>query len=146
MVCICKIVILSHGQNSLKCGFSINKEILDHNLQVKSLISQRFIYDNFTSENIVLQEYVIPQTLKKSCKLPNGRYKLALADRKKETVEMEKSRKWKLKLEEIAKVKKYKLAVQETIESLNKGNGKYPVESEEKTDFSLLSKVNAFTN
>ena len=61
---------------------------------------------------------------------------------------MEKSRKWKLKLEQIAKVKKYKLAVQETIESLNKGNGKYPVESEEKTDFSLLLllKVNAFRN
>ena len=65
MVCICKIVILSHGQNSLKCGFSINKEILDHNLQVKSLISQRFIYDNFTSENIVLYKYVIPQALQK---------------------------------------------------------------------------------
>ena len=65
MACICKTVILLHGQSSIKCGFWINKEIWDNNLQVKSLISQRFIYDNFTSENIVLHEYVIPQTLKK---------------------------------------------------------------------------------
>ena len=37
-----------------------------------------------------------------------GRYKLALEDSKKETVEMEKSRKWKLKLEKIADIKKSK--------------------------------------
>ena len=83
-------MILSHGQRSAERGFSINKEILDNNLQEKSLIS-RLIYDNFTSENIVLHEYVIPQALKKSCKLDNGRYKLALEDDKKKTVETEKS-------------------------------------------------------
>ena len=38
--------------------------------------------------------------------LANGRYKLAFEDSKKETVEMEKSRKRKLKLEKIANVKK----------------------------------------
>ena len=41
-----------------------------------------------------------------SCKLANGRYKLALEDSKKETVETKKSRKRKLKSEEIANVKK----------------------------------------
>ena len=58
-------MILSHGQSSIEFGFSINKEILDNNLQEKLLISQCFIYDHFTSENIVLHEYVIPQALKK---------------------------------------------------------------------------------
>ena len=63
---VCKIVmILLHGQSSIERGFSINKEILDNNLQEKLLISQRLIYDHFTSENIVLYEYVIPQALKK---------------------------------------------------------------------------------
>ena len=63
----------------------------------------------------MFHEYVIPQALKKSSKLANGRYKLALEDdSKRETVEREKSRKQKLKLEEIANVKKNKLAVQET--------------------------------
>ena len=51
-----------------------------------------------------------------------------------------------MKLEEIANVKKSKLAVQETIESLNKGIEKYLAEGEEKRDFTLLSKTNAFRN
>ena len=86
---VCKIVmILSHGQSFIERGFSINKEILDNNLQEKSLIS-RLIYDHFTSSQ---------------------------------------------------------LAVQETIESLNKGIEKYLAEAEEKRDFTLLPKVNAFRN
>ena len=89
----------------------------------------------------MLHEYVIPQT-----NLANGRYKLGLEDGKKETVETEKSRKRKLKLEEIANVKKSKLAVQKTIESLNKGIEKYLAEAQEKRDFTLLSKGNAFRN
>ena len=54
---------------------------------------------------------------------------MALEDSHKET----KSRKRKLELEEIANVKKRKLAVQETIESLNKGIEKYLAEAEEKS-------------
>ena len=46
---VCNIVmILSHGQSSIERGFSINKEILDNNLQEKSLILQGLIYDHFT--------------------------------------------------------------------------------------------------
>ena len=52
-------------KSSIERGFSISKEILDNNLQEKLLISQRLICDHFTSENIVLHEYVIPQALKK---------------------------------------------------------------------------------
>ena len=71
---------------------------------------------------------------------------MGLEDNKKETVETEKSRKRKLKLEEIADVKKSKLAVKKTIESLNKGIEKYLAEAQEKRDFTLLSKGNAFRN
>ena len=71
---------------------------------------------------------------------------MSLEDSKKETVETEKSRKRKLKLEEIANVKKSKLAVQKTIESLNKGIEKYLAEAQEKRDLTLLSKGNAFSN
>ena len=71
---------------------------------------------------------------------------MSLEDSKKETVETEKSRKRILKLEEIANVKKSKLAVQKTIESLNKGIEKYLAEAQEKRDLTLLSKGNAFSN
>ena len=58
------MMILSRGQSFIERGFSINKEIID-NLQEKMLISQRLIYDHFTSESTVLHEYVIPQVLRK---------------------------------------------------------------------------------
>ena len=85
------VMILSHGQSSIERGFTISKEIVDNNLQEKSLISQHLIRDHFASKNIVLHEYKIPQALKKSYKLANGRYKLALEDSKKENAETEKS-------------------------------------------------------
>ena len=85
------VMILSHGQSSIERGFTISKEIVDNNLQEKSLISQHLIRDHFASKNIVLHEYKIPQALKKSCKLANVRYKLALEDSKKENAETEKS-------------------------------------------------------
>ena len=92
------MMVLSHGQSSIEHSFSINKEMLDSNLQEKSLITQRLIYNHFTSENIVLHEYSLPQALKKSCKLANGRYKLALEDSKKETVETGKITKTKIEI------------------------------------------------
>ena len=56
---ICKtVMILSHWQSSIERGFLVNKKILDKNLQEKSLISQRLIYDHFASESIALHEYV----------------------------------------------------------------------------------------
>ena len=36
---------MSHGQSNVERGFSVNKEVLQDNLQVKSLISQGLIYD-----------------------------------------------------------------------------------------------------
>ena len=70
---------------------------------------------------------------------------MALEDSKKETVETEESIKRKLKLAEIANFKKSKLAVQEAIESLNKGIEKYLAKAEKKRDFTL-SKANTFRN
>ena len=71
-------MILSHGQSSIERGFLINKKISDNNLQEKSLISQRLIYDHFASESIALHEYVYLKKKKTTttCKLANGRYKL----------------------------------------------------------------------
>ena len=46
---ICKLIFtLSHGQAAVERGFSMNKEILVENLQQKSLISKRMVYDYMT--------------------------------------------------------------------------------------------------
>ena len=43
---ICKLIfVMSNGQSNVERGFYLNKEVLQDNLQVKSLIPQGLIYD-----------------------------------------------------------------------------------------------------
>ena len=47
---VCKVLFASsYGHNFTERGFSINKEVLDDNMQEKSLISQRIVYDTIQS-------------------------------------------------------------------------------------------------
>ena len=48
----CSIFVLSNGQSAVERGFSINKELLVQNLQEKSLVSQRMVYDHINSKKI----------------------------------------------------------------------------------------------
>ena len=76
---ICILVFtLSHGQISIERGFSINKEILVENLETKSLIAQRLVYNNLKSEQIKSHVFHITPECRKNCKLANGRYKFDL--------------------------------------------------------------------
>ena len=60
----------SHGQAAVKRGFSVNKEILVENLQQKSLISQRMVFDYITVKHASrLHEYTIPDSLILKCQL-----------------------------------------------------------------------------
>ena len=55
---ICKLAfVLSHGQSHIERGFSVKKEVLQHNMQEKSLISQRLIYDSIQSRDLKLHEF-----------------------------------------------------------------------------------------
>ena len=81
---VCSIIfVLSHGQSAVERGFSINKELLVENLQEKSLVSQRMVYDHTNSNKINIHEYELPSDLLKSCKLSNPRYNAALEETKK---------------------------------------------------------------
>ena len=77
---VCKVIfVLSHGQSFTERGFSINKEVLDVNMQEKSLISQRIVYDTIQScyDGKVLDFQVTPE-LHKSCRLAHQKKKLEL--------------------------------------------------------------------
>ena len=58
---LCKLIfVLSHGQSSIERGFSVNKELLEDNLQEKSLVSQRLIYDSsWSTSNLNIEEFEI---------------------------------------------------------------------------------------
>ena len=52
---VCKTVfIFSHGQSFTERGFSVNKEVVDYNMEEKSLTSQRLVYDAIHDGNAKL--------------------------------------------------------------------------------------------
>ena len=69
----------------------MNKEILQDNLQEKSLISQQLIFDTIHSTEQKLQDFAISPTLYRSCKSAYLNYKIALG-KAKEDKEKTKSR------------------------------------------------------
>ena len=75
---------MSHEQSNIKRGFSINKEVLEHNLQEKSLSSQRLIYDTIHSSDVKFYEYEVTSDLLKICKLACQRYQQDLDDAKQQ--------------------------------------------------------------
>ena len=99
---LCEVIfVLSYGQSFTERGFSINKEVLDDNMQEKSLISQRTVYDTKVGKVLVFQ--VTPE-LRKSCRLAHQKYKLELKNMKDSKKEENFNLKRKLKQEEIQNV------------------------------------------
>ena len=141
---VCSIIfVLSHGQSAVERGFSINKELLVENLQEKSLVSQRMVYDHINSNKINIHEYELPSDLLKSCKLSNRRYNAAL----EETKEQEKigtvARKRKLIDEDIQVAEKKKDEVTKCIEVLKTDADKLSIEEGERASLDL-TKANSF--
>ena len=98
---VCKLIFtLSHGQSSIERGFSVNKEVLQDNLEEKSLISQRLVYDSLrSSAGLNIEEFEITQDLRRHCKLSSKRYKQDLASKKRNSVSISRELKRKQKLE-----------------------------------------------
>ena len=138
------VFILSHGQAAVERGFSVNKELLVENLQQTSLISQRLICDYVSYFSKPIPEIPLTNDLMKSCRLARSRYVAALEEKRNETVSLEKSRKRKLKLEEIAEVKEKKRALEGAIKSLETDIEAYSIAAEKENDMTLLTKANSF--
>ena len=107
---VCKVLFASsHGQSFTERGFSVNKEVLDDNMQEKSLISQRIVYDTIQScyDGKALDFQITPE-LRKSCRLAHQKYKLELNNMNYSKKEENFNLKRKLKQEEIQNVKNRK--------------------------------------
>ena len=138
------IFVLSHGQSSTERGFSINKQLLVENLQEKSLVSQRIVYDHINSNNVAIHQYQLPNDLVKSCKLAHSRYIADLKESKLNKAKEDSAGKRKLLNEEIVAVKKKKEDIEKCITILRRDADKLSSEAEEKRDFNLLTEANSF--
>ena len=142
---ICKLVfVLSHRQSNIERGFSVNKEVIQHNQQERSLISQRLIYDSVQSSGIALHEFeVTPEH--RSCRLASQRYRQELENTKQEKESTTQELKRKNKAEEIEQVKKQKLNIQNLIASLRDGLEQETLNADVNKDLSCVASSSIFT-
>ena len=79
------VCTFSHGQSFTERGFSVNKEVIDHNMKEKSITSQRTVYDGIQqhSSNKV-SNFPVSAEMRKSCSLSHQRYKDDLEKKKQE--------------------------------------------------------------
>ena len=80
----------------------------------------------------------------KSCRLAHSRYIAALEENKMSVISDEKTRKRKMKSDEIAQVEEKIIALESCIKSLEADIETYSIAAEEKSDLSLLTKTNSF--
>ena len=87
------VFIISHGQGSVERGFNINKDHARTNITGASLMSRRLTVDYLESENVDLEEYVVPKELLAYGRSAGSRRNMDLEQNKKEKVIDEKARK-----------------------------------------------------
>ena len=132
------VCVLSHGQASIERGFNINKEVLVENLQQESLVSQRIVYDQLRSYDVKIHEIPITRQMILSCKAAHSKYIRSLEDKQKESADDEKSKKRKLKQEEVMSVKRRKTDVENAVKSLKKDIDNCSIEALTKEDFESM--------
>ena len=82
------VFLLSHGQATIVRGFSVNKEVVEVNMEELSLIFRRIIYDELTPLNVKVHKYQVTADLIKRSNQSYKHYKAYLAERK-DTVQCE---------------------------------------------------------
>ena len=109
-----------HGQSFVERRILVNKLTIDDNMQEKSIVSQRLIYDGLKQYECPVSEFTISWDLRKSCLLASQRYRSDLekfnSDKKNADISLKRS----AKLQEIEVVKSQKAKLQESVDFLRK--------------------------
>ena len=107
---ICKLIVLmSLDQSIFRRGFSVNKDVLQDNLQAKWFISQWPIYDTLICRYSELHSFTISTSLNKSCKFECYKYKVDLEIQREEKIAVEQSLKCKSTEAELQNAQKQKI-------------------------------------
>ena len=77
------ILTLSHGNADVERGFSLNKGILQNNIQTKSIVMKRLIKDHMLSHDLKPDSINITTELQASCRRARARYREDLEEQRK---------------------------------------------------------------
>lgn len=154
------VLMISHGQSSVKRGSYTNKDILKTNLRNKSLKASRIVYglvnapkmsdvDKQPSEKKNGYQLGVPQisvseNMTEACRNSQKQYDAYLEEEKrKEVANTEETRK-KTVQEQLTSLKKKKRKLESCVETLLKEADDLPQEAKKKVKWDLVSKSNAF--
>ena len=116
---VVKIVfVLSHGQASVECGFSVNKEVEVENMKQQTLVAHRVICDHVTNVEGILN-VDLNKDLLLSARMSRQRYDAFLEQEQQKRTSHLWNKKRKCVLEEMEEIKKKKRRTDLDIESLN---------------------------
>ena len=136
------IFVLFHGQSAIERGFNVNDALAVVNQCDKSLIALRIVDDYMKTQGVNAGTIKIPTNLRKSFAGARKRSAEESEEKDKAKQVSEKQRKRKIVGDEIDEVKKKKLFLQQTIESLHQDADKCAREAASQKDFILLEKSN----
>ena len=93
------VVLLSHGNATVKSGFSVNNDLLIENLKERTVVSQRLVYD-FVKNSGGALKVEISKNMLNACSKSCATYHLQLeeARQKENMVEMKRDQQKKIAL------------------------------------------------
>lgn len=84
------ILILSHGNASVKSSFSINKDLITVNMPKESIVQQKVVYDAILGYNLEIDQIPISESIIKMFWGAKKAYNTALKRRQESSVQIEK--------------------------------------------------------
>ncbi|KAJ8043765.1 hypothetical protein HOLleu_11016 [Holothuria leucospilota] len=138
------LLTLSHGQASVERGYSVNKDMLVENMQEKTLVALRTVYDSIAATGQDFTEVPFTPRMKRNIKAARMRYNQYLDDQRKAKGENEKAKKRKAVQDELHDRQKKKKLIESAIDIMKKEADDLAQKAERRHDFSLLTKSNAF--
>ena len=109
------IFTLSHGQSQVERDFNINKSTLRENLQKKSLVGRRIVYDTLIDSGKSVHDFVITDELILSCKSTYFKYNNELTKKKENTTTTKNNEKRKAVFEQITECKHQKMLLENSM-------------------------------
>ena len=123
---------------------SVNKEVVDYNMEEKSMTSQRLVYDAVHDGKAKLTDFKITPALRKSCLLSHQHYKMELEKKTEQKQRSSTDLKRKMKHDETSNAKEQRVELEATIQPLTDGIIKEALIPDDKKDPASAVKAAAF--
>ena len=137
-----QLLVLSHGQASVKRGFSVNKESSEYSLSKESLIAHRHTIQA-VHEHGGPHKVPITKELLVECSSARSKYYQYLEEKAQKKAEHCRGEKRKAAQEDVDSLKAKKARVEADISSLINKADRFFEETEEKECLRLISEANA---